>query len=210
MFQERNSGTDQWINTCRKRVCLCLALFVFCAALFAVFFKAMPYRKGIVFLHALKSDSFTLEGDLVSWNSAKVVRNHVKEYRNEATYGIEYLKRSYYVNGDQLYITNNDDKWVSVPMSDEGTADQLTRASVISNYDFSVVEFCGGYEAEIPELSSGDPILCDCEMYRAGAGEQYIYLYFTDDTLYAIQTNSGNPNLHRFFYLSNFSNQTML
>ncbi|BAL00335.1 hypothetical protein OBV_31360 [Oscillibacter valericigenes Sjm18-20] len=84
--------------------------------------------------------------------------------------------------------------------------EMFARVSVLSNYNFSNLEYSKSFSTDIPEISSGETISCICEEYIVKDlekdAEKTVRIYFNNDKLYAIQ---AREDLRFIFYVTNFS-----
>lgn len=191
----------------KKNVKLCIGIVGGGLALIVLAVLVFPKHQSTPYLRAFAEDEFSLEGELVLWGSKETTRNHVLEYHSGTDYGIEYPARSYFFIDGQYYLEDAEHGLtpVSVPVEEmDQIVEMFDRASVLSNYDFSGAKYLSGSSIEIPESSTGELLLCDCEEYQLADQQHTVRMYFHSGSLYAIQAKEDS---HFLFYVSSFSRQ---
>lgn len=181
-------------------------LFGMCTiALSLVLFFTVQRRKSTPYIQALANNSYIIEAEYVIRFPESVWRDRVVEWHNGENYSIEYTNKSYSVENGQYYLREDNSDRVLCPTPNETErylmADMFARWSVTSNYDFSNAKFVREVTREIPELETGNPILCDCDEYIIENAEDPILFCFRDGELYAIHTSYMDNFI---FYIDSF------
>lgn len=154
---------------------------------------------------AVANRQFYIEGELGSFSDPREIHfRRFVEYEMGTEHGIKNENSSYYAEGSQYYYGEDENNQREIIPEEHNPEEIFSRESVISNRDFSQLNFCCEGSDKIMDFETLEQIFCHYEEYCFKDTGDLIRFYFRGDQLYAMQTKK---DARYVFYVSVFSEE---